>query len=433
MSKEDKAQLNCMKYPFSRAMHYFHDLEKYPRLGATYVEDIHPFGSYHDDKLLKVYKTENIINRKYAGLPRRLPGAHPRDKNSCHEYLFRNEDRKWRLDQQLYELKYLQRHPEVLATDKPRHYHHLKRDIELAPLCQTDVPLAEKLELLNSKVEFLEARKRKQHEEVFCEDEFFFHVSRDQRFFNELEAQEASFDVQHIIVEAICSSVLSLNESPEDHVLKSEIESRFSLFSTLHKEDAEVVHPTYAEECAKYLATDNYEVYFLPSYLMSFGDEVKLNWVGQVVGVRIMEHSGVEAFDVFKTAWKKLFGEELVLHDEFTKVERWEYVEAIKSLAKHEHKEATTTQPTLPKLPAPIAKHLNYFQQQEHVPTLSVKEYLVLYLVYYLYERAGFSKLDYRLVGSPLFDKYQYVLLERLGKTVVNFELSLKKLAEVVS
>ena len=114
-------------------------------------------------------------------------------------------------------------------------------------------------------------------------------------------------------------------------------------------------------------------------------------------------------------------------------MERWEYVEAIKSLAKHEHKEATTTQPTHPKLPEPIAKHLNYFQQLEHVPTLSVKEHLVLYLVYYLYERAGFSKLDYRLVGSPLFDKYQYVLLERLGKTVVNFELSLKKLVEVVS
>lgn len=53
-------------------------------------------------------------------------------------------------------------------------------------------------------------------------------------------------------------------------------------------------------------------------------------------------------------------------------------------------------------------------------------------MVYYLYERATRIKLDYRLVGSKLFHKYQYVFLERFGKMVVNFESTVKQAVEVI-
>lgn len=48
---------------------------------------------------------------------------------------------------------------------------------------------------------------------------------------------------------------------------------------------------------------------------MNFNDGKKLDWVGQVLGVRVMEKNGVESFGYLQGLWHKLFGEMLVLND----------------------------------------------------------------------------------------------------------------------
>lgn len=50
-------------------------------------------------------------------------------------------------------------------------------------------------------------------------------------------------------------------------------------------------------------------------------------------------------------------------------------------------------------LPPPTKYHF-YFQQKPKIKHLSSKDYVFLYLVYYIYERVNSVNLDYKLVGS---------------------------------
>ena len=42
--------------------------------------------------------------------------------------------------------------------------------------------------------------------------------------------------------------------------------------------------------------------------MFDFSNKHKLDWVGQVIGVRVMEKHGIESFNILKDVWKKLFG-----------------------------------------------------------------------------------------------------------------------------
>lgn len=50
----------------------------------------------------------------------------------------------------------------MLENDGCKNYFYLKRDVELTPLYQPDTPMESKLDLLRSKIKFLEMRKNKQ-------------------------------------------------------------------------------------------------------------------------------------------------------------------------------------------------------------------------------------------------------------------------------
>lgn len=52
MSRKEKANANCQNYPYSRGCHYFYNLLTYPRIdNSSYVEDIHPYGTYNDSRV----------------------------------------------------------------------------------------------------------------------------------------------------------------------------------------------------------------------------------------------------------------------------------------------------------------------------------------------------------------------------------------------
>ena len=64
---------------------------------------------------------------------------------------------------------------------------------------------------------------------------------------------------------------------------------------------------------------------------------------------------------------------------------------------------------------------------------MTSKDYIILYLIFYMYERVRILNMDYRLVGAELFQKYQYKLCEKLGEVAVaSFELTLKKAVDIL-
>lgn len=146
---------------------------------------------------------------------------------------------------------------------------------------------------------------------------------------------------------------------------KSVIISRFSIFTTLFKvNEEEIRQPTYKQEYRTYMKNSNSMNHLLVSYIMNFSNKAQLNWVGEVLGVRLMENEKSQYFDVLKEMWNKLFGYELKLANEFETVERWEYVEAIKSLSKmHDNNQPDKNAEVIPPLPSFNEKNKFYLQQ----------------------------------------------------------------------
>lgn len=97
---------NIHDFPYARSHHYFYDLHELQRIDDTsYVEDPNwttddPLQrqTYNDRQLMEQFQSrgfdaENIINRRYMGLPPNILKAGESthgDKNPCHSFLFAN-------------------------------------------------------------------------------------------------------------------------------------------------------------------------------------------------------------------------------------------------------------------------------------------------------------------------------------------------------
>jgi hypothetical protein len=153
-------RVNLPGFPYARSHHYYNDLLILARVGDTsYAEDPNYAADlfhYNDHELMQIYQShgfehENIINRKYMGLPVRLPktgkSVHG-DKNPCHAFLFSNEDRKWRIDQLLCELRYLRKNPDFVQNNKAKQFASVRRDPELSSIYDPSIPFESKMQLL---------------------------------------------------------------------------------------------------------------------------------------------------------------------------------------------------------------------------------------------------------------------------------------------
>ena len=135
---------NIHDFPYARSHHYYYDLHELPRLGeSSYVEDPNWTAedrllkqTFNDKQLMEEMRingmeSHDLINRKYIGLPANMPKSGPSihgDKNPCHGFLFSNEDRKWRIDQLLLELRYLLKKPAILRDNIAKQYSSIRRD-----------------------------------------------------------------------------------------------------------------------------------------------------------------------------------------------------------------------------------------------------------------------------------------------------------------
>lgn len=107
--------INLKKYPYVKAVHYFFDLDTFPRLSehSSYVEDkLNCLNNSYSQDVGAIQDTKrgDILNRRYFGLPINLStsSAIRRDnrcKNVCSIYLYENEDKKYNCDRILYTLK----------------------------------------------------------------------------------------------------------------------------------------------------------------------------------------------------------------------------------------------------------------------------------------------------------------------------------------
>jgi hypothetical protein len=104
---------NKINFPYSRGYHYFFDLSTFPRVEDTVSYAIDENNAFHstfrsEDRIVRGDLTVGkLFNRRIIGLPI-AEGVHmvrTKDKNICHRYLFQNEDRKFEIDRNLYELK----------------------------------------------------------------------------------------------------------------------------------------------------------------------------------------------------------------------------------------------------------------------------------------------------------------------------------------
>jgi hypothetical protein len=64
---------------------------------------------------------------------------------------------------------------------------------------------------------------------------------------------------------------------------------------------------------------------------------------------------------------------------------------------------------------------------------LTSREYLLVYLVYYIYERVGFFNLEAKLIGEETFNKYQFKIVELIGEPfAATFEPAIKRFVDII-
>lgn len=87
--------MNLRRFPYSRAYHYFFDLNNFERDPQSVTYAIDPHNAFRstfskEEKLIGGSKIKDIINRKYFVLPvdRAESGRPSRAKNPSHHELF---------------------------------------------------------------------------------------------------------------------------------------------------------------------------------------------------------------------------------------------------------------------------------------------------------------------------------------------------------
>lgn len=68
----------------------------------------------------------------------------------------------------------------------------------------------------------------------------------------------------------------------------------------------------------------------VPSFILHFENKNTLNWVSQVLLMRIYQSHGECGFYALKNIWSKLFDQDLVFNDEQTNIDSEEYIEAMR-------------------------------------------------------------------------------------------------------
>lgn len=261
------------------------------------------------------------------GLPYKLEETRPSihgDKNPCHAYLFANEDRKWRTDQLLTELRYLSKRPDLLSSNLAKQYSSVKRDPELASLYDPSIPLEDKQLILEKRIEGLESRKERMKEDLEFEDWLFFPSSRNQKFFNEHSGNE--LNLLNIMAEGLylfnISKELKAGNHDEDTLRK--VTLYFSIYNTIGQGNltlAEALKDFYPSKAATMTP---------PSYIMNFTNEENFRKVEQILSIRTLQIYGDTTFYLLKAFWRKVFSTDLAFEKEFIPMKKEEYTAAMR-------------------------------------------------------------------------------------------------------
>jgi hypothetical protein len=158
---------NLLMYPFSRVVHYFFDLEAFPRVQGhiSYAVDRHNALNNtfsNDPNPISNCTYGDLLNRRMFGLPRKRSSdppvsKEPRIRNASLGYLYAIEDKKYLHDKVLYSLKVVLRLLRKGASpfSLQKFGSILRKDEDLESLLDETVALEEKIEVVEQRIELL--------------------------------------------------------------------------------------------------------------------------------------------------------------------------------------------------------------------------------------------------------------------------------------